>query len=125
MNEYIKAQLKLCSVAQIPEFDDSTTVINIPKGKRLSISDVAVGDYYLIELEDYIINPPPNFDLHINWNNNIKPVDKYLNCEIIQVMGKMIKVSGVGFNYLYNETTDHIWEGWLPRKSFKIIRRLD
>lgn len=122
MNPLIKNQLNLCRIAQIPEFDDDTTYMVIPKGKRLELKDLRVGDYCLIEVEDYIINPPPTFDLHINWNHNIIPKDKYMNCEVVQIMGKMVKINAVGFDYLYNQPTNNVWEGWLPRKSFKIIK---
>lgn len=125
MNNLVKEQLKLCRKAQIPEFDDNTTKLIIPKGKRLEIQDVVVGNYYLIEVENYIINPFDGFDLHIKWNHNIVPKDKYMKCEILQVMGKMIKINSLGYNYLEDKDTNNVWEGWLPRKSFKIIKVLD
>lgn len=123
MNEIIKEQLKLLKVAEIPEFDDNTTEIAIPKQEAKEYN-INVGKYYLIELENYIINPPETFTLHINWNNNIVPKDKYMKVEIVGIMGKMIKVNGVGYDFVNKIDLNTMWEGWLPRKAITIIKEL-
>lgn len=124
MNNIIKEQLNKCKVAYIPPFDDNTTLIHIKPISKIESNQVLLNHYYLIELEDYIINPPPNFDLHINWNNNIIPKSKGMKCEIIQIMGKMVKINGVGFDLINNNDLNVIWGGWLPMKSFKVIKEL-
>ena len=123
MNEIIKEQLKLLKVAELPEFDDSTTEITIPKQEAKEYN-INVGKCYLIELENYIINPPETFTLHINWNNNIIPKDKYMKVEIVGIMGKMVKVNGVGYDFVNKLDLNTMWEGWLPRKAITIIKEL-
>ena len=43
MNPLIKKQLENCKVANIPEFDDNTTHITIPKGSVVNVSQYQVG----------------------------------------------------------------------------------
>ena len=86
--------------------------------------NINVGKCYLIELENYIINPPETFTLHINWNNNIIPKDKYMKVEIVGIMGKMVKVNGVGYDFVNKLDLNTMWEGWLPRKAITIIKEL-
>ena len=41
-----------------------------------------------------------------------------MNCEILQIMGKMIKVNAIGIG------TNNTWLGWLPRKSMHILEEI-
>ena len=81
-----------------------------------SIPKINVGDRFTIRVENYIINQPSNFTLSENWNHNTVPPEEILDVEVIQLMGKMTKVSAIG------KCTRIRWEGWLPNKSFKIIK---
>lgn len=119
MNKIIQNELKKCKVANIPFFDDNTTEIIIQKGGKAVVKDdIILNHYYKIEVEDYIIKPYDGFTLHDNWNNGIIPKDKIMNCEVIQIMGKMIKVEAVGAD------TSNTWTGWLPRKSFHVVEEI-
>ena len=124
MNELIKKQLNKCRKAQIPAFDNTTTKIIIPKTVDLDEIELGINECYLIKLEDYILNPPNTFTLHENWNNNIKPTANYYKCEIIQLMGKMVKITGIGYDYNNKTDLDSVWTGWIPRKGFSIIKKL-
>ena len=68
-------------------------------------------------MENYIVNPPPNFDLADNWNNGTHPEDRDMNIEIIQATdidlskAKMIKISGSC------SPSGKFWTGWVPKKS--------
>lgn len=120
----IQEKLRLCKVADIPYFDDNTTTLIIDKKELINEDNIAEGDYYLIELEDYLLKPSDNFTFHVNWNRNIIPSDKFMKCEITHIMGKMIKIVGVGYDS--KTCTDLLtsWEGWLPKKSVKFLKRL-
>ena len=122
MNKYIKRELEKCKVAQIPEFDESTTQLLISRTGKGIITQVTgelyQGQKYLIQVENYIVNPFPGFDLHDNWNNGIIPTDKQMEIKVDQIMGKMIKVSAIGYS------DRKPWNGWLPRKSIHIIKEL-
>jgi hypothetical protein len=78
----------------------------------------------LVELEDYIINPPPGFTLHESWNNGQVPKNKYYKCQCIKIMGKMVKILGVAFDYENKIDLEENWDGWLPLKSIKVLREI-
>lgn len=123
MNQYIKQQLNLVKIADLPSWNDNTTELIIPKKSPTEIV-AQEGHYYLIEVEDYILNPPEGFTLHINWNNGEIPKHKFMKCMCVKVMGKMIKILGVGFDYESKTDLDENWDGWLPLKSIKILREI-
>ena len=125
MNPIISQQLKAVKFAHVPPYDDNTTKILISKQSNISDTVCQIGHYYEIEVENYIINPPENFDLHKNWNRNIIPKDHCMRCEVIQLMGKMVKINGIGFNPKTGEDTNNSWEGWLPRKSIKYFKEIN
>lgn len=124
MNIITEEQLKLCKVAHIPSFDETTNHIIIPKTNGGVRSDYEIGHSYLIHLEHYIISPPEGFTLHANWNNNIVPVDEYMQVSIVNEMGKMLQVNGKGYNPITMEFTGSNWNGWLPKKAVKLLERL-
>lgn len=125
MNSIIKTQLEKCRVANIPEFDEDSTTITIPQGSNVSVSPYQVHRCYLIELADYILNPPPDFTLAINWNKGQIPQYKYFKCEILQIMGKMVKFNGVGYDPIKKLDTTYVWEGWVPQKGIKLLQELN
>lgn len=114
MNKFIKEQLQKITIP-ISNWDDNTINIIVPKQGNNNIADFHIGNKYNILVEDYIINPPPNFTLASNWNFNTNPPEKELQAEVLQIVGKMLKFKCIG------KTTNIEWEGWLPRKSIKIV----
>jgi len=117
MNSIIKRQLRKVKEAIVPPFDDDTTSLIISRNIP-SLENIKQNCYYQISIEPYIINEPENFTLSSNWNKGTKPTDTYMNVEILTIMGKMIKVNGVGVN------DGKLWEGWLPRGAFKVLKEL-
>lgn len=123
MNPIVAQQLRLAKIADIPEWSDSTTELLVTKKSVVEILPQE-GHYYLIELADYLINPPEGFTLHSNWNNNDIPTHKYMKCQCAKLMGKMVKILGVGFDYENRVDLEEYWDGWLPLKSIKILREI-
>lgn len=115
MNEYIKNQLKSLKNIHLDGID-SKNEFYIPKIIISETFEFVVGNYYNLELKQYITNPPEGFTLHQNWNKNVIPKYNLLRCQIIQSMGKMIKIRGVAFDDL-----NYSWEGWLPKSSVIIL----
>lgn len=124
MNSTIKKQLQNCRVANIPAFDNNTTEILIKKGNEFAVSPYQVGRCYLIELADYIINPPPDFTLADNWNQGRTPKYKHYKCEIKAVAGKMVRFMGSGYDIVTDTDANYVWDGWAPQKGIKIIEEL-
>ena len=57
-------------------------------------------------------------------NNNIIPKCSCMKCEVLDRMGKLIKVYGVGFDLENNIDLNDVWEGWLPEASITVIKEL-
>ena len=112
MNKFVKEQLSKCNTV-LPEWDDNTTKLVIT-GKKESVNKDHFDSIH-IHIENYIINEPSNFTLSSNWNGGTKPPENDMIVTIVQQMGKMYKVSGIG------KSTNIHWEGWLPQKGFRII----
>lgn len=125
MNKFVKEQLGKVRVAQLPEWDDDTLEMFIPKAAdAAALENLQVGKYYLIKVEEYIVKPFDGFNLHENWNRGVIPKDRFMCAQIIQLMGKMVQINSMGYDYDEGAFTNNKWEGWLPRKSFKVIKEM-
>lgn len=121
MNKIIIEQLKKCTVARIPPFDENTTHMEIPQVTAKGDTSCIPGHYYIIELDDYLLK---SCTIHINWNKNIIPLSKHYKCECIQIMGSMVKINGIAFNIELETDLDSTWEGWLPLNNIKILKEI-
>lgn len=124
MNEIIKQQLLSCKVANIPEFNDLTTHLIIPAKKSGNGIAIREGCCYLIELQDVLLNPTDMIELHKNWNNNILPCCKYMKCECTKMVGGMIHIDGVGYDFMNNIDLSCTWSGWLPLEYINVLGEL-
>ena len=123
INPLIKEQLDKITKIELPNFDDER-IISIKKTGSYSDSYFNVGDCYLICVEDYILNPPNGFTLHSNWNSNKIPKHKFMKIDVLQTMGKMVRVNSIGYDFKNHIDTGDMWEGWLPKKSITIVEKL-
>ena len=122
MNKIIKDQLSKVRSVKL-DFDDHTTHINIPKTEEVIPLALVEGQVYVIELEDFILNPLQNSTLASNWNSGKIPKYKRYQVEFIQKMSNMYKFNGVALDNnqpIYSEN----WFGWFPEEGFKVISLL-
>ena len=124
MNKIVEDQLQKVRVADLPSYDEATTHMIIPKKEGHITSDFILNKCYIIQLENYIVKPFEGFTLHDNWNKGIPPKHNFLKVEILQIMGKMIRVNSIGFDWQTKQDINDVWEGWLPRKGIKILEVL-
>lgn len=122
MNQVVIDQLKKVKVADLPQWNEDDLKLIIPKKvggyKR---TDFVEGCTYIIELEKYLVEPFDGFTLHDNWNKGIPPKHRCLYVVIKQIMGKMIQIDSVGYDYKQKAIINDNWTGWLPRKGIKIL----
>ena len=127
MNNIIKQELEKCKDI-LPEFDDNTTYILIPKNNNQQENkniELEIGKYYTIQLAKYILYPPENFTLDSNWNNGIHPQSEYMLVTPIKFVGKMIQVDGCGYDFYNHKTLDDVYNGlWLPRGGIEILEEV-
>lgn len=122
MNKTIREQLD--RVSGLPPYDDNTTTLHIDC-KSSNQSAYTVGRMYILQLANYLTNPPAGFMLASQWNKGISPQSEYIRCEVLQIMGKMIRVGAIGFDMANNRDKDDVYESlWLPISGLKIIRYL-
>lgn len=114
MNKFIKEQLNKCKT-KLPDWDDNTTNMIISSNHITIENTFNSKQGQKIEIKNYIINEPVNFTLSSNWNNGTKPPETYMYITIINRIGKMYQVTGVGV------TTGIQWTGWLPERGFEIL----
>ena len=122
MNKIIKYQLNKVRSVKL-DFDDHTTHIDIPKTEEVIPLALVEGQVYVIELEDFILNPLQNSTLASNWNSGKIPKYKRYQVEFIQKMSNMYKFNGVALDNnqpIYSEN----WFGWFPEEGFKVISLL-
>lgn len=127
MNPVIKRELEKVR-APLPEYDDNTTLITILRKSvepGAQVPQLIENHCYIIELESYILDEPPNFTLSSNWNRGIIPKSKHLQIEVSKVMGKMTQVNGSGYDIMNEQPlTDGYIGLWLPVLGIKIIREV-
>lgn len=124
MNKLIYNQLNKCERCKLPVFDQTTTSIFIQKQEPKKDKVFEKDHCYLIKIADHIINPPEGYTLAKNWNGNTNPPNKFMNVSCIQIMGKMVKVDGIGYNPETNSTLSCVWSGWLPVSDIKILEEI-
>lgn len=122
--DLIKKQIEKCVRCSVPPIDEDTTSVFIPKNSIKEKLGFKKDGFYLIEIEDYVINPPPGFSLAQNWNGGTNPPNKHMNVCCIQLMGKMVKVDGVAFDVNQGVPLDKVWCGWLPTAATKILKEI-
>ncbi len=120
MNKFIEQELKKCKVADVEKI--SETQFRVRKRQKRTPK---INSYYIIKLAPYIIHPSENFTLASNWNRGIVPKSEYLKCVVTQIMGKMVKVDGGGFDYTNKVDLNDSYIGlWLPSEGFEIKEEL-
>ena len=82
MNKIVEDQLKKVKICKLPEYDENTLELHIPKQSSNIQCSVEENHCYILQLERYIIDPPPNFTLHSNWNKGIPPKHEIVKAEV-------------------------------------------
>ena len=129
MNKIIQKQLEKLTVPNKPQYDENTTHLVFPKRDSTSRpvdTGLVVNGVYKIVLANYIVNPPPDFTLDIDWNKGKKILDTTLFVQINQIAGKMIRFTGRGYNFNTDETNNNFYDSmWVPAKSIISYERAE
>ena len=116
MNPFIKEQLDKVKIA-LPPYDDTTCEIIIPQtiSQSMQSTGLQLNQVYQIYLAQYVVTEPEGFTLSANWNNGTCPPENRMNIKIVQLLGKMAQIAGIGC------TTNISWQGWVPIKAITIL----
>lgn len=121
MNKIIEEQLRKCQVADLSKFDTDTNTYHIARFKQVRLE---VNSCYLIKLSDILLDKELSSILSSNWNRGTVPTSKYMKIDVSKVLGKMIYINGIGYDFDNKVDTDVMWSGWLPIQDIEVIERI-
>ena len=105
----IKEQLEKCQFADLNNYDTATNTFII---KKYSQPTYDLNKCYLIRLPIAVVNNKDSV-LATNWNNCSFPQTQYLKIYISKVLGNMIYVDSIGFDFDTKQDLNLMWSGWL------------
>ena len=105
----IKEQLEKCQFADLNNYDPATNTFLI---RKYSQPTYDINKCYLVRLPVNIINNSDSV-LAVNWNNGSCPKTQYLKIYISKIMGTMIYVDSIGFDFETRQDLNLMWSGWL------------
>ena len=113
----IKEQLEKCQFADLNNFDPTTNTFYI---KKYSKPTYEINHCYLVKLPLNIVNAADSV-LAVNWNNGTYPKTQYLKIYISKVLGTMIYVDSIGFDFDTKQDLNMMWSGWLDSSQLTQI----
>ena len=124
MKNIIFQYLKKCKVAKF-ELDETTNHLFIPKKQTTSDIPLILDNYYIIEVSNYILNPPFQSTLVSNWNQNQIPKSKYLFGTPTKQINNMVRWDCCGYDTFNRVSlTDTYRDLWLPETEFIIMEKM-
>ena len=116
----IKEQLEKCQFANLNNYDPNTNTFLIPKYSQPTYD---LNHCYLVKLPSNIVNNTDSV-LAVNWNNGNTPSTQYLKIYISKVLGNMIYVDSIGFDFETKQDLNLMWSGWLSTSELTQISAL-
>jgi hypothetical protein len=115
-----KEQLEKCQFADLNNYDARTNTFLI---RKYSKPTYEINSCYLVRLPGSIIGRNDSV-LAVNWNNGSAPNTQYLKIYISKIMGTMIYVDSIGFDFETKQDLNVMWSGWLNTSELTQIAML-
>ena len=116
----IKEQLEKCQFADLNNYDSNSNIFYIRKYCKPTYE---LNHCYLVRLPLSIVDAPDSI-LAVNWNNSSCPKTQYLKIYISKIMGTMIYVDSIGFDFNTKQDLSLMWSGWLDSTQLVQIAAL-
>lgn len=116
----VKEQLEKCQFADLNNYDANTNTFII---KKYSLQTYEINRCYLVKLPGTVVGNNDSV-LAANWNNGSCPSTQYLKIYISKILGNMIYVDSIGFDFDNNKDLNIMWSGWLQTESLTQIAAL-
>lgn len=110
MREIVEKQLKACRFANLSNLNTDTGECYIPKYKKPVYEQ---NKCYLIKIPEYLINNPQS-PYAVNWNSGTYPKYSYAKAFVTSILGNMILVDTLAYDYDNRVDLSETWTGWLP-----------
>lgn len=120
MREFTKKQLAKCSYADLSDYDERTNTYKIPKYSKPKYE---VGKMYLVKVSGGLVNNADSV-IATNWNAGTAPKMPYLKVYVSKILGKMLYVDSICYDYDRFTDTSIMWSGWLPIDELSQIEQL-
>lgn len=117
IRKIIKEQLKKCQFADLNNYNEKTNTFFIRKYCKPTYE---INHCYLVKLPLNIVNATDSV-LAVNWNNGICPKTQYLKIYISKVLGSMIYVDSISFDFDIKQDLNIMWSGWLDSSQLTQI----
>lgn len=121
MSRVIEEQLKKVMVADLSDYNSCDLTYHIPKATGVKME---VNACYVIKLSDALLSRETSQVLSSNWNKGSVPPCACFKADVDRVMGKMIRINGLGYDPDGDKDLDVMWSGWLPLGEIKVLRRI-
>ena len=120
IRQLIKDQLEKCKFADLNNYDIRNNSYLI---KKYCTPTYELNHCYLVKLPIGIINKNDSV-LAVNWNSGSSPSIQYLKIYISKIMGTMIYVDSIGFDFESKQDLNLMWSGWLDSTQLVQIAAL-
>jgi hypothetical protein len=121
MNKLIKNELNKVLVADLSNYDKNKGEFLIPRIRKIRLEE---GSYYVIKLDQMLLNPGEMSILSSNWNHGTTPPHKYLKIDVLKILGKMVKVNSIAYDYDSKQDLNLSWSGWLPIEQVEVLEKI-
>ena len=121
MNKLIKNELNKTSVADLSNYDKNKGEFLIPRIRKIRLEE---NSYYIIKLDTMLLNPGDMSVLSSNWNHGTFPPHKYLKVDVSKILGKMVKVNSIAYDYDNKQDLSSAWSGWLPIEQVEVLEKI-
>ena len=116
----IKEQLEKCQFANLNNYDPVSNTFRIKKNSQPTYD---LNRCYLVRVPNNVVNNSDSV-LAVYWNNGSSPGAQYLKIYISKVLGNMIYVDSVGFDFETKQDLNLMWSGWLDSSQLTQIAAL-
>ena len=113
----IREQLDKCQFADLNNYDRTQKIFFIKKYAKPTYEQ---NRCYLVKLPLNIVNCPDSV-LAANWNGGNYPRTQYLKIYISKILGTMIYVDSIGFDFDTRQDINIMWSGWLDSSQLTQI----
>lgn len=118
INKLIQDQLNNVKFADLSNFYPESNTYIIKKREDIKFEEDSC---YLIHIK---VSAFTNTTLAINWNNGSYPPHPYLKVDVSKIVGKMVKVVGIGFDPETSQDLSIFWSGWLFIEDVEILSKI-
>lgn len=109
------AKVKTVDLSQACKYKDADVIKISRKGRFVIKQD----KYYIIKLDNSLLNPKSHPTLVSNWNGNKYPTREIYKVEINKIMQGMIKVNAIS-----NDDMKESFCGWLPINLIEVLEEI-